>query len=113
MAPPSSAREPSLLHALLAMGSLVVPIAGALLPFGLDALDGPIRVALVLAALIAALIAVKNGAAWDDVRRAAQGSLASVTSAIFILLAVGALIGSVATRLRSGSACPVMMVPRR
>jgi NhaC family Na+:H+ antiporter len=93
MAPPPAVRRPSLLDALVAMGSLIVLIAGALLLFGLDALDGPIQVALVLAALIAALVAMKNGASWEDVQRVAQGSLASVTSAIFILLAVGALIG--------------------
>jgi NhaC family Na+:H+ antiporter len=93
MDPSSAVRQPSLMDALVAMGSLVVLIGGALLLFGLDALDGPIQVALVMAALIAALIAMKNGASWEDVQRVAQGSLASVTSAIFILLAVGALIG--------------------
>ena len=86
-------RPPSLLDALIPLVTLMVLIGGALLLFGLDALDGPIQVALVLCALVAALVAVKNGHSWDEVQRAAQGSLASVSSAIFILLAVGALIG--------------------
>ena len=47
----------------------------------------------MLCSMVAALVALKNGYAWEDVQRAAQGSLASITSAIFILLAVGALIG--------------------
>lgn len=88
-----STREPSLLDALVPLGSMVVLVGGALLLFGLDALDGPIQVALVLCALVAALVAMKNGHTWEAVQTAAQGSLASVTSAIFILLAVGALIG--------------------
>jgi NhaC family Na+:H+ antiporter len=86
-------KEPSLLDALVPLGTMVVLIGGALLLFGLDALDGPIQVALVLCAMVAALVAMKNGHSWEDVQAAAQGSLASITSAIFILLAVGALIG--------------------
>ena len=86
-------RKPSLLDALVPLVTLMVLIGGALLLFGLDALDGPVQVALVLSALVAAMIAMKNGHSWDEVQRAAQGSLASISSAIFILLAVGALIG--------------------
>ena len=87
-------REPSLVDALIPLVTLAVLIGGSLLLFGLDALDGPIQVALVLCAMVAALIALKNGHAWEEVQNAGQGSLASVTSAIFILLAVGALIGT-------------------
>lgn len=75
------------------MAALVVLIGGSLLLFGLDALDGPIQVALILCSLVAGLVALKNGYRWEDVQRAAQGSMASITSAVFILLAVGALIG--------------------
>jgi Na+:H+ antiporter, NhaC family len=75
------------------MVALVALIAGSLALFGLDALDGPLQVALVLCALVAALVGLKNGYAWTDVQQAAQGALTSITSAVFILLAVGALIG--------------------
>src|SRR4029453_9050732 len=51
------------------------------------------QVALILCALVAALIAMKNGRTYDEVEEATRASVASVTSAIFILLAVGALIG--------------------
>ena len=81
------------MDALIPLVTLVVLIGGSILLFGLDALDGPIQVALVLCAMVAALVAMKNGRSWEEVQHAAQGSLASVTSAIFILLAVGALIG--------------------
>ena len=72
-APGSSARlrDPALDDALIPLITLAVLIAGALALLGLDALDAPIQVALVLCCAVAA----------------------SVTSAIFILLAVGALIG--------------------
>ena len=86
-------REPTLFDALVPLVSLAVLIGGSLALFGLDALDGPVQVALVVCSMIAGLVALRIGYRWDDVQRAAQGSLASVTSAIFILLAVGALIG--------------------
>ena len=87
------ARQPSLVDAILPLVALAVLIAGSLLLFGLDALDGPIQLALILCVLTAALIALKNGHSWEEVEHAAQASLASVASAVFILLAVGALIG--------------------
>jgi NhaC family Na+:H+ antiporter len=86
-------RTPSLADAIIPLATLAVLVASCLVLFGLDALDGPIQVALVLCAMVAALIALKNGHGWHDVQRAGQGALASVTSAMFILLAVGALIG--------------------
>lgn len=91
---PRAKRDPSLLDALIPMLSMVVLIGGSLAIFGLDALDGPIQVALVAACLVAAIIALKNGYAWNDVQAAGQSAMASITSAVFILLAVGALIGT-------------------
>jgi NhaC family Na+:H+ antiporter len=91
--PGAGSVNPSLADAVIPLVILAVLIAGSLLIFELDALDGPIQVALVLCCMVAALIALKNGHAWEDVQRAGQGALASITSAIFILLAVGALIG--------------------
>jgi Na+:H+ antiporter, NhaC family len=90
---PTAGRDPSLVDAVLPLVLLAVLIGGSIALFGLDALDGPIQVALVLCAMAASLIAMKNGHSWDDVERATKASIASVTTAIFILLAVGALIG--------------------
>src|SRR5262245_904679 len=89
----AAAPLPSLLDSLLPLATLAVLIGGPLALFGLDALDGPIQVALILCTLVAALIAMKNGRSYDEVEEATRASVASVTSAIFILLAVGALIG--------------------
>ncbi|TYP81162.1 Na+/H+ antiporter NhaC [Blastococcus xanthinilyticus] len=87
-------RRPSLVDVVVPLAALAVLIAGCLLLFGLDALDGPLQVALVMCAAIAALIALKNGHRWEEVQSAGQEAIASVTSAMFILLAVGALIGT-------------------
>lgn len=86
-------REPSLLDAIVPLLVLAVLVAGSIALFGLDALDGPIQVALILCFLVASLIALKNGHTWSDVERAAQSAFTSITSAAFILLSVGALIG--------------------
>lgn len=87
-------RSPSLMDALIPLMALAILVAGSIAIFGLNALDGPIQVALILCAMIAALVAVKNGHTWLQVQEAGQGALSSITSAMFILLAVGALIGT-------------------
>lgn len=92
--PTREIREPSLADALIPLISMVALIAGSLLIFGLGALDGPIQVALVASCLVAAAIALKNGYPWSDVQAAGQSAMASITSAVFILLSVGALIGT-------------------
>jgi Na+/H+ antiporter NhaC len=87
-------KEPSLLTALIPMLALIALIAGSLLVFGLDALDGPIQVALILACMCAALVALRLGYRWSDVQEVGRVAMGTITSAIFILLAVGALIGT-------------------
>lgn len=87
-------RRPSLADALIPLSALALLIAASLGLFGLKALDGPIQVALILCCAIAALIGMKNGHEWTAVQEAGQSALASITSALFILLAVGALIGT-------------------
>ena len=68
-------REPPLADAIIPLVTLVALSAGSLLLFGLDTLDGPTQVALVLCALTVALIALKNGRSWDEVQHAAQNSI--------------------------------------
>jgi NhaC family Na+:H+ antiporter len=62
--------------------------------FGLDAANGPLQVALMLSAAFASLIALKNGHRAAELQEAAVGGISSAMGAIFILLAVGALIGT-------------------
>ncbi|MBU8825510.1 Na+/H+ antiporter NhaC [Mycolicibacterium goodii] len=87
-------RIPSMSDAVVPLIALTVLIGSAVALFGLKALDGPVQVALILACAVTALIALKNGHPWSAVQDAGQGALASITSALFILLAVGALIGT-------------------
>src|SRR5262252_2103688 len=86
--------EPSLVDSVLPLIVLVALIGGAIALFGLDALDGPIPAALMVCAMVAALIILKNGHPWEEIQKSGQRALTSITTAIFILLAVGALIGT-------------------
>jgi NhaC family Na+:H+ antiporter len=87
-------RAPSLTDSLVAVGALIALVAASFLLFGEDAALGPNQVALTLAATLAAGLAWKNGHAWDDIRKAVVDGIASALPAIFILFAVGALIGT-------------------
>src|SRR5215475_9563922 len=87
-------REPSLFDSILPLIVLVTLIGGAIALFGLDALDGPIPAALVVCAMIAALVILRLGHPWEEIQKSAGRAMTSITNAIFILLAVGALIGT-------------------
>ena len=91
---PSPPRPPSLLDAIIPLVVLIGLIGGSVMLFGLGAIDGPVQVALILSATVAAMVALKNGNPWSAVSAAEGKALASVSGAIFILLAVGALIGT-------------------
>jgi len=92
--PAPDIRQPSIADALIPLAALAILIAGSLALFGLDALDGPIQVALILSCAVASLVGLKNGHKWSAVQEAGQHALSSIESALFILLAVGALIGT-------------------
>jgi NhaC family Na+:H+ antiporter len=87
-------RPPTLLDAILPVVVLIVLIALTIWLFGISATDGPLQVALLLSAAFASLIAFKNGFTVASVADAAVGGVTSAVGAIFILLAVGSLIGT-------------------
>src|SRR6476620_4418098 len=87
-------RPPSLLDAILPVVVLIGLIALTIGLFGISATDGPLQVALLLSAAFASLIAFKHGHTVEAVAEAAVGGVTSAIGAIFILLAVGALIGT-------------------
>jgi NhaC family Na+:H+ antiporter len=89
-----SPRPPSLLDALIPVITLVVLIGLTIVLFGTDATGGPLQVALLTSAVVAGLVALKNGHDVARVRGAAIGGITSALSAVFILLAVGSLIGT-------------------
>src|SRR6187399_2119716 len=87
-------RPPTLLDALLPIVVLIALLALTIALFGIDATNGPLQVALLLSAAFASLMAFKNGYTVAGVADAAVGGVTSAVGAIFILLAVGALIGT-------------------
>jgi NhaC family Na+:H+ antiporter len=93
-APPAMPRAPSLLDALLPVLVLIGLIALTIALFGVSATDGPLQVALLLSATFAGMVALKNGYTSATIADAAVGGVATAMGAVFILLAVGALIGT-------------------
>jgi NhaC family Na+:H+ antiporter len=87
-------RPPSFLDALAPVVVLIVLLILTIVLFGTGATDGPLQVALLTSAVFAGLVALKNGYTAARLREAAIGGVASAMGAIFILLAVGALIGT-------------------
>ena len=91
---PAGTRAPTLLDAVLPVVVLVALLALTIGLFGVSATDGPLQVALLLSAAFASLIAFKNGFTASAVADAAVGGVTAAMGAVFILLAVGALIGT-------------------
>jgi Na+:H+ antiporter, NhaC family len=87
-------KEPSYADAIIPLVTLTVLIGGSVFLFGTAAINGPLQVGLILSSVVAGLIVVKNGYTWDDIAKAEQKAVSAVITAIFILLAVGALIGA-------------------
>src|SRR5215470_5755559 len=87
-------REPSYADAIIPLVTLAILIGGSVFLFGTASLNGPLQVALILSSVVAALIILKNGHTWDEIAKVEQKAVSSVITAIFILLAVGALIGA-------------------
>ena len=92
--PPKIPREPSLADALIPMLTLVGLLSLTIVLFGIAAADGPLQVALFAAAVVAGLVALKNGHSQAAISDAAIGGVSSAMGAIYILLGVGALIGT-------------------
>jgi len=87
-------RAPTLLEAILPVVVLISLLALTIALFGVSATDGPLQVALLLAAAFAGVMALRLGHTSAAVADAAIGGVTTAMSAIFILLAVGALIGT-------------------
>jgi NhaC family Na+:H+ antiporter len=84
----------TLIEALIPVASLILLIALSYYLFGDAGAAGPNQIALVVATMIAVLIGWRRGHTLEALREAAIASVGSGLGAIFILLAVGALIGT-------------------
>ncbi len=94
MSRPSSPRPLSLGAALVPSVTLVVLLGLSFYLFRDEAAGGPNQIALVFCAIVAATVAWRNGHTMAAVRDAAVASVTTAVTSIFILLAVGSLIGT-------------------
>ena len=83
-----------LIAAIIPVASLVILVGLSYVLFGDGGASGPSQVALTVATMIAVLVAWWHGHSLAALNAAAVDSVSSGIGAIFILLAVGALIGT-------------------
>ncbi len=86
-------REPSMLDALIPLVFMIVLLVFSIVLFGIDAAVGPLQVSLIMSAVVAAVVAHKNGHSWQRLGEEIVKGISLAMSAIFILLMVGGLIG--------------------
>jgi len=86
--------SPSMLDALIPLIALIFMLSGAVFYFGDNSTGGPNQIALLIATGIAIVIGIKNNFKWPDIEKAMINGISISMGAIFILLAVGSLIGS-------------------
>jgi NhaC family Na+:H+ antiporter len=91
---PENPQPLTLTEALVAIASLIGLVALSYVLFGDAGANGPNQVALTVATMIVVFIGWRRGHALESLREAAVASVSSGIGAIFILLAVGALIGT-------------------
>ena len=72
---------------------MIVMLTWSIILFGIDAAAGPLQVALLMSAVVAGLVAHKNGHSWERLGEEIVKGISLAMSAILILLMVGALIG--------------------
>ncbi|MCM2311533.1 MAG: hypothetical protein NDI84_09020 [Steroidobacteraceae bacterium] len=84
----------SLLEAIVPVASLIVLVGLSYYLFGDRGAVGPNQVAIVVATMIAVFIARRRGHTLESLGKAAADSVSTGIGAIFILFAVGGLIGT-------------------
>lgn len=87
-------KAPSYLDALTPIVTLIVLVGTSVALFGLNAVNGPLQVAIIVSTMITSIIILKNGHSWDEISESGRKGISTVSGAIFILFAVGALIGT-------------------
>jgi len=87
-------RDPSLIDALVPIVVLVILLSLSVHLYGSDSSAGANQVVLLFGAMVAALVAIKNGYRWPEIQEAIVLGISTAMGAILILLAVGALIGT-------------------
>lgn len=91
---PRTIKAPSYLDALIPVITLIALVGASVALFGLNAVNGPLQVAIILSTMITSMIILKNGHSWEEISESGRKGIATVSGAIFILFSVGALIGT-------------------
>lgn len=87
-------REPSLPQAVTPLVFLVLLLAAGVYLFGDNAAYGAHQISLMLAMGVAAIVGHRNGLGWHEVQDGLVRGVSLAIVPVFILLAVGALIGT-------------------
>ena len=87
-------RKPTLFLSLIPLVVLIALLGTNVYLFGDDTLSGSNQMALLLAATVAGVIAVKLGYDWLEIQKGVVKSISSAMSAILILLLIGSLSGT-------------------
>jgi Na+:H+ antiporter, NhaC family len=87
-------REPTLAQALLPVGVLIALLASSVFLFGDGSSGGPNQLALILAAMVGVIVAMRNGYRWKEMERGIVHGISLAMGAILILLVVGSVIGT-------------------
>ena len=90
----STPPPPSLFQSILPILTLVGLLGGSVWLFADDSSYGPNQIALILSGMVAAIIGMRNGWRWADLQEGMVHGVSLSMGAIFILLVVGALIGT-------------------
>jgi len=91
---PAQKASLSLIEAIIPVASLILLVGLSYYLFRDGGADGPSQVGMVVATMIAAFIGWRRGHTLHELNEAAVASVSSGIGAIFILFAVGALIGT-------------------
>lgn len=87
-------RPASVMDVVVTIGITVGLLGLSVMLFGEDSSSGANQIALVIGAVVATAIGIKNGHRWLDVERNIIDGIGAALPAILILLAVGSLIGA-------------------
>jgi len=87
-------RTPSMFASLLVMGVMVALILLSVVFFGGEVAEGPLQVSITLATLFALGVAYYYGFRGSLISRAIASSLSGVMGTIFVILAIGTVIGT-------------------
>jgi len=89
----SDVREASSLDVILTIGLTITLLAGSVIIFGADSSSGANQIALVIGAVTATIVGIKNGYSYKVIEQNIVDGIATALPAILILFSVGSLIG--------------------